>query len=58
MEVELPTGDAARAQLTRAEADELELSRGDVVYVRPPGMDARRTGPTDAEQSEAPPLTA
>ncbi len=25
-----------RAQLTRAQADELELERGDIVYVRPP----------------------
>jgi sulfate/thiosulfate transport system ATP-binding protein len=58
VELELPDGEPARAQLTRAQADELELSRGDIVYVRPPGMDARRKGPTDAERSEAPPLTA
>jgi sulfate/thiosulfate transport system ATP-binding protein len=36
VELELADGHAARAQLTRAQADELELSRGDVVYVRPP----------------------
>jgi sulfate/thiosulfate transport system ATP-binding protein len=58
VELELPDGEAARAQLTRAQADELELSRGDIVYVRPPGMDARRNGPRDAERSEARRLTA
>jgi hypothetical protein len=26
----------ARAQLTRAQTDELEIGRGDIVYVRPP----------------------
>jgi sulfate/thiosulfate transport system ATP-binding protein len=36
IELELPTGEAARAQLTRGQTDELELSSGDVVYVRPP----------------------
>jgi sulfate/thiosulfate transport system ATP-binding protein len=36
VELELRDGEAARAQLTRAQTDELELSRGDVVYVRPP----------------------
>jgi sulfate/thiosulfate transport system ATP-binding protein len=81
VELELSGGEAARAQLTRAQADELELARGDVVYVRPPGADTVRMGspggrgdgplgihaspdgpaaphPTDAERSEAPPLTA
>ncbi|MGN6867020.1 MAG: sulfate/molybdate ABC transporter ATP-binding protein [Solirubrobacteraceae bacterium] len=61
IELELSTGDAARAQLTRAQAEELELSRGDVVYVRPPLAGAARMGsfgPTDAERSEAPRLTA
>jgi len=61
VELELPDGESARAQLTRGEADELELSRGDVVYVRPPLAGTVRTGlpgPTDAERSEAPPLTA
>jgi len=28
--------DVARAQLTRGQADELEISKGDIVYVRPP----------------------
>ena len=36
LELELPGGALARAQLTRAQSEELELARGDVVYVRPP----------------------
>jgi len=36
LELELPEGALARAQLTRAQSEELELARGDVVYVRPP----------------------
>jgi sulfate/thiosulfate transport system ATP-binding protein len=36
VEVELPDGSRARAQLTRSQADELEIERGDIVYVRPP----------------------
>ena len=36
VELELPDGSRARAQLTRAQADELEISDGDIVYVRPP----------------------
>jgi sulfate transport system ATP-binding protein len=36
IELELPEGDVARAQLTRAQTDELEIGRGDIVYVRPP----------------------
>jgi sulfate transport system ATP-binding protein len=36
LELELPDGTEARAQLTRAQADELELGRGDIVYARPP----------------------
>jgi sulfate transport system ATP-binding protein len=36
IELELPGGEPARAQLTRAQTDELELARGDIVYVRPP----------------------
>jgi sulfate transport system ATP-binding protein len=34
VELELPGGEAARAQLTRAQTDELELAAGDVVYVK------------------------
>jgi sulfate transport system ATP-binding protein len=36
VELELPEGELARAQLTRAQTDELEIGRGDIVYVRPP----------------------
>jgi sulfate transport system ATP-binding protein len=36
VELELPDGSQARAQLTRARADELEIGGGDIVYVRPP----------------------
>ena len=39
VELELSGGQSARAQLTRAQTDELELVRGDVVYVRPPAGD-------------------
>jgi sulfate transport system ATP-binding protein len=36
LELELPDGTNARAQLTRAQADELEVDAGDIVYARPP----------------------
>jgi sulfate/thiosulfate transport system ATP-binding protein len=36
VELEMPDGEAARAQLTRAEADALEIGDGDIVYVRAP----------------------
>jgi sulfate transport system ATP-binding protein len=36
LELELPDGSEARAQLTRAQAAELEVGNGDIVYVRPP----------------------
>ncbi len=36
IELALPDGSSARAQLTRAQAEELELGAGDIVYVRPP----------------------
>ena len=61
VELELEDGGSARAQLTRGQTDELELSRGDVVYVRPPLDGAVRTGPpgpTDASRSEAQKLSA
>jgi sulfate transport system ATP-binding protein len=35
IELELPGGDLARAQLTRQQTEALELGRGDIVYVRP-----------------------
>lgn len=44
VELELAGGDIARAQLTRAQTDELELSRGDIVYVRPPAQTHAVTG--------------
>src|SRR5207302_8737615 len=34
IELELPSGELARAQLTRSQTEELELARGDIVYVR------------------------
>ncbi len=36
VELELPDGSMARAQLTRAQADELEISNDDIIYARPP----------------------
>jgi sulfate transport system ATP-binding protein len=43
IELELSGGAPARAQLTRAQSDELELSRGDIIYVRSPaGAPANR----------------
>jgi sulfate transport system ATP-binding protein len=36
IDLELPGGELARAQLTRSQTDELELSEGDIVYIRPP----------------------
>ena len=36
VELQLSDGTRARAQLTRAQTEELELVRGDIVYVRPP----------------------
>jgi sulfate/thiosulfate transport system ATP-binding protein len=36
VELELPGGEMARAQLTRGQTEELELVAGDIVYVRPP----------------------
>jgi sulfate transport system ATP-binding protein len=36
IELDLPDGSLARAQLTRARTEELELTRGDIVYVRLP----------------------
>jgi sulfate transport system ATP-binding protein len=36
VDLELPDGTEAQAQLTRAQAEELELGQGDIVYARPP----------------------
>jgi sulfate transport system ATP-binding protein len=52
LELELPDGSEARAQLTRAQADELELGRGDIVYARPPAGVALEPGLTDSVSRE------
>ena len=44
IELELPDGEPARAQLTRSQTEELELARGDIVYVRPPAAEPQRAG--------------
>jgi sulfate transport system ATP-binding protein len=49
VELELPGGEGARAQLTRAQTDELEIGRGDIVYVRPP---QRATTPEPLEAAK------
>ena len=41
IELELESGELARAQLTRSQTEELELARGDIVYVRPPQRKAQ-----------------
>jgi sulfate transport system ATP-binding protein len=43
VELELPGGEPARAQLTRAQTDELEIAAGDLVYVRWPEAGYRVT---------------
>ena len=48
VELVLPSGDEVSAQLTRAEADELEVSRGDILWLRP-------AGPMVASASSTPP---
>jgi sulfate transport system ATP-binding protein len=40
IELELRGGEPARAQLTRAQSDELEVVAGDIVFVRPPAVSA------------------
>ena len=55
VEVELPDGTEARAQLTRSQADELELGRGDIIYVRPPTdvpIDSSLRGPIGERDGE------
>ncbi len=51
VELELPGGEVARAQLTRGQTEELELARGDIVYVRPPAQ-------AEAEALGVPPASA
>ena len=48
VELELKGGEAARVQLTRAQAEELELKDGDIVYVRPPVRAAVSGDPAEA----------
>ncbi len=48
VELELEGGETARVQLTRAQAEELELSGGDIVYVRPPVRAAVSGDPAEA----------
>jgi sulfate transport system ATP-binding protein len=45
IELELPGGERARAQLTRAQTEQLELVRGDIVYVRLPSDALAAPGP-------------
>jgi sulfate/thiosulfate transport system ATP-binding protein len=46
IELELPGGELARAQLTRSQTEQLELARGDIVYVRPPQPSTGAPAPT------------
>ncbi|MBV9942883.1 MAG: TOBE-like domain-containing protein [Solirubrobacterales bacterium] len=48
VELELKGEQAARAQLTRAQAEELELHEGEIVYVRPPVRAAVSGDPAQA----------
>jgi sulfate transport system ATP-binding protein len=52
IEIELPGGEPARVQLTRGQTEELELSRGDIIYVRPP-TDGAASAPVTAGASSA-----
>jgi sulfate transport system ATP-binding protein len=52
IDLELPAGERARAQLTRAQTDELELAQGDIVYIRPPEVGVPQ--PPGAEPAPAP----
>jgi sulfate transport system ATP-binding protein len=38
VELEMPDGSEARAQVTRQQAEELEVGGGEIVYVRPPAV--------------------
>jgi sulfate transport system ATP-binding protein len=48
VELELKGGEAARVQLTRSQVEELEISEGDIVYVRPPVRAAVTGDPAQA----------
>ena len=45
-----PAGSAARAQLTRAQTEELELDPGDIVFVRPPARAAVSGDPSEVRR--------
>ncbi|MHB8692315.1 MAG: sulfate/molybdate ABC transporter ATP-binding protein [Solirubrobacteraceae bacterium] len=51
IELELPDGAVARAQLTRSQTEQLELVRGDIVYVRPPSTGSFATAAENAAVS-------
>jgi sulfate transport system ATP-binding protein len=53
VELELPDGSQARAQLTRGQAQQLELGHGDIVYVRVPAQAPARGGAADAGDKAA-----
>jgi sulfate transport system ATP-binding protein len=53
IELELPGGERAHAQLTRGQTDQLELASGDIVYVRWQG-----SAVDEAEPQPSPPATA
>jgi sulfate transport system ATP-binding protein len=55
IELELPGGERAHAQLTRGQTDQLELAPGDIVYVRWNGSAADAPQP---EPQASPPATA
>jgi sulfate transport system ATP-binding protein len=57
VELVLPDGSEASAQLTRAQAEELELTDGDIVYVRPPAgvaVESKLRGEVSRETSSVP----
>jgi len=54
IELELPGGEVARAQLTRGQTEELEIARGDIVYVRPPAASASSAPPPPAAEPDTP----
>jgi sulfate transport system ATP-binding protein len=61
VELQLPDGSSARAQLTRAQVQELELDTGDIVYVRPPAgvpIEPSLRGGVSRERSPADVATA
>lgn len=53
LELELPGGEPAVAQLTRSQTDQLELAPGDIVYVRWEGVDGQPGKPAPDAPPEA-----